>query len=268
MPSTESRSPGRRSLSRSPTPFPSFETSPDDEIRRPPNAFMMFRSDILKKGVFPTKESQRNVSRAVGMRWQSLAKSEKDKWRKKAAEKLREFHLKYPTRHTTHYYCTTSPRNMKKRKNVKRPPTGPRKEHGTADSEDAHMDIVSVPPDTQPVASHSGETVGMINTESTQVDHGDPLVNSCIEPFKLLMDFRGEMPDILPTSSENVPSASFDFSFGNSFTGSSFPNLFPAPLSEGNLATNPFTGYMPFELAGDRMNFLQDISLHDGHAVV
>ncbi|EGO28384.1 hypothetical protein SERLADRAFT_346362, partial [Serpula lacrymans var. lacrymans S7.9] len=55
---------------------------------RPPNAFMLYCSDFLKKGIIPShiERQQQNLSRVVGECWNMLPVEEKASWDKKATE--------------------------------------------------------------------------------------------------------------------------------------------------------------------------------------
>ncbi|KAE8266905.1 hypothetical protein A4X09_0g5441 [Tilletia walkeri] len=70
---------------------------PDGHIKRPPNAFMLFRSYIQTKDVIPKSEKdQSNASRIAGMMWRSINEVERAEWYAQA-ERAKELHaLKYP----------------------------------------------------------------------------------------------------------------------------------------------------------------------------
>ncbi|KIJ57124.1 hypothetical protein M422DRAFT_62953 [Sphaerobolus stellatus SS14] len=67
-------------------------------VPRPPNAFMLYRSDFLRRGVIPAdvESKQQNISRVVGECWKRLSVSEQKVWRDLAKEKEIEHALKYP----------------------------------------------------------------------------------------------------------------------------------------------------------------------------
>ncbi|KAH7930107.1 hypothetical protein BV22DRAFT_1043490 [Leucogyrophana mollusca] len=91
------------------TPYPRISiTSPSDaeivepakgkHIPRPPNAFMLYRSDFLKKGIIPphVERRQQNLSRVAGECWNLLPDEEKAQWHAKAAEAHAAHYAKYP----------------------------------------------------------------------------------------------------------------------------------------------------------------------------
>jgi hypothetical protein len=67
-------------------------------IPRPPNAFMLFRSDFLKRGIIPThvERRQQNLSRIAGQCWNLLSSEEKEKWQEEAAKVLIEHQKRNP----------------------------------------------------------------------------------------------------------------------------------------------------------------------------
>ncbi|KDQ64283.1 hypothetical protein JAAARDRAFT_117714, partial [Jaapia argillacea MUCL 33604] len=73
------------------------ESSP--RIPRPPNAFMLFRSDFLARKVIPqhVERRQQNLSRIAGECWHLLSETEKAKWHAKAKEALENHRAKYPS---------------------------------------------------------------------------------------------------------------------------------------------------------------------------
>ncbi|KAF8165400.1 hypothetical protein B0H34DRAFT_237467 [Crassisporium funariophilum] len=89
------------------------QSIPRPRIPRPPNAFMLFRSDFLKKNLIPrdVEARQQNLSRIVGQLWNMLDPDERAKWHKQAAEVLKEHQLKNPD-----YKFTPAPRGSKKNK--------------------------------------------------------------------------------------------------------------------------------------------------------
>jgi len=71
---------------------------PTSHIPRPPNAFMLYRSDFLKKGVIPAEveSKQYNISRIVGECWKRLTSDERKPWTDLAKEKEEEHARMYP----------------------------------------------------------------------------------------------------------------------------------------------------------------------------
>ncbi|KAJ3764134.1 high mobility group box domain-containing protein, partial [Lentinula raphanica] len=65
---------------------------------RPPNAFMLFRSDFLKRDVIPSfvEKRQQTLSRVAGEVWNLMPADEKKGWYDKAADALRSHTEKYP----------------------------------------------------------------------------------------------------------------------------------------------------------------------------
>ncbi|CAA7259710.1 unnamed protein product [Cyclocybe aegerita] len=95
---------------------------PDDSpsrhrIPRPPNAFMLFRSDFLKRGVIPNnvERRQQNLSRIAGQVWNMLDPEEKAHWHEQAAQVLNEHQLKNPN-----YKFTPAPRGSRQSKSKAR----------------------------------------------------------------------------------------------------------------------------------------------------
>ncbi|KAF5393963.1 hypothetical protein D9757_000080 [Collybiopsis confluens] len=83
------------SNSSSPSPAPS-ETH--EHIPRPPNSFMLFRSDFLKRDVIPAsvEKRQQTLSRVAGEVWNLMSAEEKKIWHDKAAEALKQHNEKFP----------------------------------------------------------------------------------------------------------------------------------------------------------------------------
>ncbi|KAJ7293873.1 high mobility group box domain-containing protein [Mycena rebaudengoi] len=80
---------------------------PADHIRRPRNAFMIFRSDFwakqkINKGV---ETDHRHISRIIGHCWNELPEDEKLKWRVKADLEKLDHEKRYPN-----YRFTPTPR--------------------------------------------------------------------------------------------------------------------------------------------------------------
>ncbi|KAK7049579.1 hypothetical protein VNI00_005610 [Paramarasmius palmivorus] len=98
------------SLSCPPSPEP-LAPKPK-RIPRPPNAFMLFRSDLIKNGRIPkeVEHRQQTLSCVAGECWNMLREEERKEWQAKAAEKLREHQQKYPN-----YKFTPSPKGNSKK---------------------------------------------------------------------------------------------------------------------------------------------------------
>ncbi|KAJ3937382.1 MAG: hypothetical protein NXY57DRAFT_639881 [Lentinula lateritia] len=80
----------------SPSPPPS--NSQMEHIPRPPNAFMLFRSDFSKRDVIPpsVEKRQQTLSQVAGEVWNLMPVEEKRKWHTKSAEALKLHTEKYP----------------------------------------------------------------------------------------------------------------------------------------------------------------------------
>ncbi|KAH9951743.1 hypothetical protein B0H21DRAFT_189098 [Amylocystis lapponica] len=82
--------------------FPCHAPSPSRRRRpgppRPPNAFMLFRSDLLKSGKIPSRveRRQQNISRVAGECWNLMSDEEKEKWFQKARDALEEHKRLHP----------------------------------------------------------------------------------------------------------------------------------------------------------------------------
>lgn len=109
--SFEKPSPAASTYSTSPTPPHSSAAQP--RIPRPPNAFMSFRSDFLKRGIIPSyvERRQQNLSRIVGQVWNMLDPAEKAKWHDQAAIALSEHQQRNPG-----YKFTPAPRGSRRNK--------------------------------------------------------------------------------------------------------------------------------------------------------
>ncbi|KAG7097023.1 hypothetical protein E1B28_004416 [Marasmius oreades] len=85
-------------LSSTPSLSPAPEKQCQKHIPRPLNAFMLYRSDLLKKKQIPpnVERRQQALSSLAGQCWNMLAPEEKQKWQTKAAETYRLHQLKYP----------------------------------------------------------------------------------------------------------------------------------------------------------------------------
>ncbi|KAH0587485.1 hypothetical protein H2248_006267 [Termitomyces sp. 'cryptogamus'] len=117
-------------------------------IPRPPNAFMLYRSDFLKRGIIPAhvERRQQNLSRIAGQCWNLLPPEEKAQWQERAAQALLEHQKRNPD-----YKFTPAPRGSRRTK-VKGPPDN---EEDVVDGEDrirmireqyAHIAGPTVPP--------------------------------------------------------------------------------------------------------------------------
>ncbi|KAJ3830593.1 hypothetical protein F5880DRAFT_1501534 [Lentinula raphanica] len=95
LPFTLSPESSRRS---SPSPSPPPSVTHNEHIPRPPNAFMLFRSDFLKRDVIPSfvEKRQQTLSRVAGEVWNLMPADEKKCWYDKAADALRSHTEKYP----------------------------------------------------------------------------------------------------------------------------------------------------------------------------
>ncbi|KAI9001395.1 hypothetical protein BD414DRAFT_533142 [Trametes punicea] len=82
------------STSRPATP----DSSKRRRIPRPPNAFMLYRSHLLKTRQIPPgiEHRQQNISRVAGECWNMLPEEEKRKWHDKAKEVLTAHMAKHP----------------------------------------------------------------------------------------------------------------------------------------------------------------------------
>ncbi|KAI0368094.1 hypothetical protein BV20DRAFT_486954 [Pilatotrama ljubarskyi] len=74
------------------------ETPKRKRIPRPPNAFMLYRSHLLKTRQIPPgiEHRQQNISRVAGECWNMLPEEEKRKWHDKAKEVLTAHMAKHP----------------------------------------------------------------------------------------------------------------------------------------------------------------------------
>ncbi|KAF9482452.1 hypothetical protein BDN70DRAFT_991091 [Pholiota conissans] len=91
------------------TPSPTAE-----HIPRPPNAFLLFRSDFLKKGTIPREyeSRQQNLSRIAGEIWRLMDSTEKQHWHAEAKAKAKEHFLRHP-----HYKFNPAARGTRTAKN-------------------------------------------------------------------------------------------------------------------------------------------------------
>ena len=85
-----------------PTPAPtSPPRTPGNKPKkepRPPNAFMLFRSWLIREGKLPAElgRRQQNISRIAGKAWNMLDEINKDGWRMEAVRLLREHEREHP----------------------------------------------------------------------------------------------------------------------------------------------------------------------------
>ena len=79
------------------SPFCTLEDKPK-KISRPPNAFMLFRSWLIRDGKLPPEigKRQQNISRIAGKAWNLLDEPNKDGWRREALRRLRDHEKKHP----------------------------------------------------------------------------------------------------------------------------------------------------------------------------
>ncbi|KAF8076324.1 hypothetical protein FPV67DRAFT_411289 [Lyophyllum atratum] len=89
------------------------QKSPNSHVPRPPNAFMLYRSDFLKRGVIPShvERRQQNLSRIAGQCWNLLPPEEKAQWQDRAAQVLAEHQKRNPD-----YKFTPAPRGSRRPK--------------------------------------------------------------------------------------------------------------------------------------------------------
>ncbi|KAG1907265.1 uncharacterized protein F5891DRAFT_364406 [Suillus fuscotomentosus] len=72
-------------------------SSSKEHIPRPPNAFMLYRSHMLKsRGNADPEKRQQNLSRIAGQLWRAMSKEDRAVWHKKAAEVQAAHCAKYP----------------------------------------------------------------------------------------------------------------------------------------------------------------------------
>lgn len=72
-------------------------SSSKEHIPRPPNAFMLYRSHMLKnRGNANAEKRQQELSRIAGQLWRSMNKEDRAVWHKKAAEVQADHYAKYP----------------------------------------------------------------------------------------------------------------------------------------------------------------------------
>ena len=78
-------------------------------IPRPPNAFMLYRSDFHKRRTIPreVEKRQQNLSRIAGQCWKMLPETEKAIWYGKAAVIRAEHRARYPSHKTGPFHKDT-----------------------------------------------------------------------------------------------------------------------------------------------------------------
>lgn len=69
---------------------------PAGHVKRPPNAFMLFRSWFLKSDEMPQITQMSEASQILGAVWHNLPDEEQRKWHMMATEKMREHNALYP----------------------------------------------------------------------------------------------------------------------------------------------------------------------------
>ena len=68
----------------------------EGHIPRPSNSFMLYKSDLLKREVFPANITQQIKSRLAGVCWKQLPPAEVMQWKNRAKKLKEEHHLRYP----------------------------------------------------------------------------------------------------------------------------------------------------------------------------
>lgn len=68
----------------------------EGHIPRPCNGFILYRSDLLKREVFPANITQQIKSRLAGVCWKQLPPAEVTQWKNRAKKLKEEHHLRYP----------------------------------------------------------------------------------------------------------------------------------------------------------------------------
>lgn len=85
---------------------------------RPPNAFMLYRSDFLKRRAIPpeVEKRQQNLSRIAGQCWNLLPEIEKAVWYGKAAVVRAEYLARHPSHETGPFHKETNRLSAKDKK--------------------------------------------------------------------------------------------------------------------------------------------------------
>ena len=91
---------------------------PAGHIPRPPNAFILFRSDFVQKNRVPAsvEKNHQNLSRIAGKVWGDMSVMEKSEWYTRAAEEKERHARKYPD----YQFSPTDPVTMGHRRKVKK----------------------------------------------------------------------------------------------------------------------------------------------------
>ncbi|KAK7061668.1 repressor ROX1 [Favolaschia claudopus] len=99
-----------RPESRPPSPPAPLPSRSKARIPRPPNAFILYRSDLLRNCTMPERRQQ-TLSRVAGECWNLLSLEEKNKWKVLAQQRATEHQLIHPD-----YHFKPSPRGKGKGK--------------------------------------------------------------------------------------------------------------------------------------------------------
>ena len=69
-----------------------------DHIPRPANAFMLYRSHLIKSGQIPklVEQRQQNISRVAGECWNLLNDEEKAVWHNEAKKAMEQHRIRHP----------------------------------------------------------------------------------------------------------------------------------------------------------------------------
>ncbi|KAF9651228.1 hypothetical protein BDM02DRAFT_3091705, partial [Thelephora ganbajun] len=78
--------------------FPCRTPNEERKIVRPPNAFMLFRSWLIRDGKLPPEigRRQQNISKVAGKAWRLLDEHSKKKWNKEASRRLEDHQRSCP----------------------------------------------------------------------------------------------------------------------------------------------------------------------------
>ena len=79
-----------------PSPPSSSKRQKEDYVKRPMNAFMLFRSYAYKNGLV-SDNHQNNISEMVAKMWKIMPETEKELWRQKAVQVKNEHKQRYPS---------------------------------------------------------------------------------------------------------------------------------------------------------------------------
>lgn len=96
--------------------------TPPDHVKRPRNAFILFRSHTVAENLIPkeVEKDHRNISRIVSHMWKSLDDTERSKWKARALEEKEEHKKLYPD----YKYKPSVRTSIVTRRNVKNPENG------------------------------------------------------------------------------------------------------------------------------------------------